>query len=75
MSAAEDLGDYFRVPADMRDLNYDKFVVQGEERISYASDYNSHNATQLNIKDMKKLLMKISFMNDVLRGDFSNLEG
>ena len=75
MSAAEDLGGYFRVPADMRDLNYDKFVDQGEERISYASDYNSHNATQLNIKDMKKLLMKISFMNDVLRGDFSNLEG
>jgi len=74
MSAAEDMGNYYRVPADMRDLNYEKFVDKGEERISHSNDYNSHNTTRLDIKNMKKLLMKISFMKDVINGDFKNLE-
>jgi UDP-glucose 4-epimerase len=59
MVCSEDLGDYFRVPPDLRDLNYSKFIDAGEEKISYAEDYNSHNTTRLEISGMKKLLMKL----------------
>jgi UDP-glucose 4-epimerase len=58
MTSAEDMGNYYRIPADLRDLNYSKFVEKGEEKISQAKDYNSHNTTQLNVKEMKKLLEK-----------------
>ena len=47
MACAEDMGDYFRVPPDLRDLNYSKFVEQGEEKISHTEDYNSHNTQRL----------------------------
>lgn len=50
MAAAEDLGDYYRVPPDLRDLNYSKFVEQGELKISEAVDYNSHNTRRLDIE-------------------------
>jgi UDP-N-acetylglucosamine 4,6-dehydratase/5-epimerase len=59
MVCCEDLGDYFRVPPDLRDLNYSKFIDSGEEKISYAEDYNSHNTTRLEISGMKKLLIKL----------------
>jgi UDP-N-acetylglucosamine 4,6-dehydratase len=59
MVAAGDLGGYFRVPPDLRDLNYDKYVEQGEPRISEAEDYNSHNTTRLDTSGMKSLLMKL----------------
>ena len=52
MAAAEDLGDYFRVPPDLRDLNYGKFVEEGEPGISMAQDYNSHNTTRLDVDGM-----------------------
>lgn len=58
--AAIDLGDYFRVPPDLRDLNYGKFVDQGETVISDAEDYNSHNTKRLNVSEMIQLLNKIS---------------
>ena len=69
MVAAEDLGDYFRVPPDLRDLNYGKYVEQGEVRISEAVDYNSHNTTRLDIKGMQNLLMKLRFMQATVRGE------
>ena len=74
MATAEDLGQYYRVPADMRDLNYEKYVDKGEKRISVSEDYNSHNTIRLDTEGMKKLLMKNSFMNTVLNGDLENLQ-
>lgn len=69
MAAAEDLGQYYRVPPDLRDLNYGKFVEQGEVRISQAEDYNSHNTTRLDVKGMQDLLMKLRFMQATVRGE------
>ena len=69
MAAAEDLGGYYRVPPDLRDLNYGKFVEHGEIRISQATEYNSHNTTRLEIVDMQALLMKLRFMQATLRGE------
>jgi UDP-N-acetylglucosamine 4,6-dehydratase/5-epimerase len=68
MASAEDLGDYFRVPPDLRDLNYSKFVEQGERRISDAIDYNSHNAERLNLAGMKQLLVRLPFVRDAMSG-------
>jgi UDP-N-acetylglucosamine 4,6-dehydratase len=73
-AAAEDLGDYFRIPPDLRDLNYGKFVEQGETRISAAEDYNSHNTRRLDIKDMKTLLSRLDFMQAIARGEFDQPE-
>lgn len=66
--AAEDLGGYYRVPPDLRDLNYGKFVEQGELRISSAEDYNSHNTERLDVDGMKKLLMRLRFMQAIVQG-------
>ena len=70
MVAAQDLGDYYRVPPDLRDLNYGKFVEQGEKRISEAVDYNSHNTLRLDVEGMKALLMKLPFIQALVRGDY-----
>jgi UDP-glucose 4-epimerase len=69
MASAEDLGDYFRIPPDLRDLNYGKFVEQGELKISGAEDYNSHNTTRLDVEGMKQLLQKLSFVRAIQRGE------
>ncbi|VVO22024.1 polysaccharide biosynthesis protein [Pseudomonas fluorescens] len=69
MACAEDMGDYFRVPPDLRDLNYSKFVEQGEEKISTMEDYNSHNTERLDVEGMKKLLLKLDFMRAIQRGE------
>ena len=69
MVIAEDLGDYYRVPPDLRDLNYGKFVEQGEVKISEAVDYNSHNTTRLDLNGMKALLMRLPFIQAVSRGE------
>jgi UDP-N-acetylglucosamine 4,6-dehydratase len=69
MVAAEDLGGYYRVPPDLRDLNYGKFVEQGETKISEATDYNSHNTERLDIPGMQALLMKLRFMQAIARGE------
>jgi UDP-glucose 4-epimerase len=69
MVAAEDLGGYYRVPPDLRDLNYGKFVEQGEPKISEATDYNSHNTDRLDIAGMQALLMKLRFMQAIARGE------
>jgi UDP-N-acetylglucosamine 4,6-dehydratase len=65
MACAEDLGNYFRVPPDLRDLNYSKFVEQGEMKISRTEDYNSHNTEQLGLVSMKKMLMKLEFIRSL----------
>ena len=70
MVAAEDLGGYYRVPPDLRDLNYGKFVEQGEVRISDAEDYNSHNTERLDVNGMKALLMKLGFMKALVEGRY-----
>ncbi len=69
MACAEDMGAYFRVPPDLRDLNYSKFVEQGEEKISNMEDYNSHNTERLDVEGMKKLLLKLDFMHAIQRGE------
>ena len=69
MVAAEDLGGYYRVPPDLRDLNYGKFVEHGEIKISEATDYNSHNTQRLDVAGMQALLMKLSFMQAIARGE------
>ena len=69
MACAEDKGDYYRIPPDLRDLNYSKFVEQGEEKISRTEDYNSHNTEQLDVAGMQRLLLKLEFMQAIQRGE------
>jgi UDP-N-acetylglucosamine 4,6-dehydratase/5-epimerase len=69
MSSAVDLEGYYRIPPDMRDLNYAKYFVEGEQSISEAIDYNSHNTTRLDIEATKSLLMTLPFMQAAARGD------
>ena len=75
---AQDLGDYFRVTPDGRDLNYAKFFDKGESRITralHSEDYNSHNTMRLDVDGMKKLLLRLEFMQKVARGEPAVLEG
>lgn len=74
MVAAQDLGGYYRLPPDLRDLNYGKFVDQGETRISEAVEYTSHNTTRLDVQGMQALLMKLRFMQAISRGDYVESE-
>lgn len=74
MAAATDLGGYFRVPPDGRDLNYEKFVDRGEARISGSEDYNSHNTTRLDVAATKALLMKLEFVQRIVRGEAATVE-
>ena len=68
MSGAEDLGGYYRILPDTRDLNYAKYFVEGEEEISEARDYNSHNTPRLDLVQTKDLLMTLPFLQDAVRG-------
>jgi UDP-glucose 4-epimerase len=72
--AAQDLGGYYRIPPDLRDLNYGKFVEQGEVQISEAVDYNSHNTARLDVEGMKDLLLKLPFMQAIARGELAQAE-
>ncbi|WP_460456605.1 polysaccharide biosynthesis protein [Arenimonas alkanexedens] len=65
---AQDLEGYFRIPPDLRDLNYGKYVDQGETGISRSQDYNSHNTQQLDVEGMKALLLKLQFIRDLVAG-------
>ncbi len=62
MAKAEDMGNYFRIPCDVRDLNYDKFFIEGNEKFSKAEDYDSHNTERLDVEQMKELLKKLNFV-------------
>lgn len=64
MAKSEDMGDYYRIPADNRDLNYDKYFIEGQEEIATIEDYHSHNTKQLNVEEMKELLLKLEIVND-----------
>ena len=66
MSKSIDMGKYFRIPCDERDLNYDKYFASGEEEVSKLEDYNSHNTYRLNISEMKEVLLKLdTIKNDI----------
>jgi UDP-N-acetylglucosamine 4,6-dehydratase len=68
MAKAIDEGNYFRIPADTRDLNYNKFFIEGESRVALAEEYTSHNTQRLNMEEIKKLLLKLhSIREDVLK--------
>jgi len=67
MARAEDLGGYYRIPADSRDLNYDKYFVEGETQISQIDDYTSHNTVRLDVEQIKALLMKLPEVREVVR--------
>jgi len=66
---AEDLGGYYRVPADTRDLNYAKFFVEGDEELSQDEDYTSENTERLDVDGMVEMLMKLQFIQDALASD------
>ncbi len=63
---ADDMGDYYRVPMDDRDLNYNKFFVEGEKRVSNLDDYTSHNTQRLNVEQVKDLLVDLPFIKEQL---------
>ena len=66
MARAEDMGNYFRIPCDTRDLNYDKYFKDGQEKVSLIEDYHSHNTTRLSVEEMKSLLLKLEeIQNDI----------
>jgi UDP-N-acetylglucosamine 4,6-dehydratase len=69
MVAAEDLGGYYRVPPDLRDLNYGKYVEEGQLSVSAAVDYNSHNTTRLDVEGMQALLLKLRFIQAAVGGN------
>lgn len=78
MAYARDIGNYFCVPPDARDLNYAKFVDQGELRVTqstHGEDYNSHNTTRLDVSGMKALLRKLDAMNRVITREAPSFEG
>ena len=64
MVKAEDMGDYFRIPADTRDLNYDLYFSDGEKKLTNANEYHSHNTEQMDIEATKKLLLKLEFISN-----------
>jgi len=66
MAKAIDIGNYYRIPCDTRDLNYEKFFVEGDEEVSRVEDYHSHNTTRLNVEGMKQLLLKLRFVREDL---------
>ena len=74
MVAADDLGEYYCVPPDLRDLNYEKFMDQGEVKITISEDYNSHNTNRLDVSSMKELLLKLEFMQKIIRGEYADPE-
>jgi UDP-N-acetylglucosamine 4,6-dehydratase len=77
MATVQDLGDYYRVPADGRDLNYAKYVDQGEQKLTqtaHGEDYNSHNTQRLDVLGMKQLLLKLDFMQKIARGEHAVAE-
>jgi UDP-glucose 4-epimerase len=69
MAKVIDLGNYYRVPADIRDLNYDNYFTMGEEKVSKIEEYNSHNTNRLNIEDIKLLLLKLPIIRKDILGE------
>lgn len=68
MVKAEDLDEYYRIPADNRDLNYERYFSEGEEDVAKVEDYHSHNTHRLDVEGTKKLLLKLEFIRDDVQG-------
>ncbi|MBW0434146.1 polysaccharide biosynthesis protein [Leptospira yasudae] len=66
MAKAEDMGRYYRIPADNRDLNYNKYFVEGEQKVSQLDDYTSHNTKRLTVPQVKELLLKLDYIREQL---------
>ena len=66
MANSEDMGNYFRIPCDERDLNYDKYFIEGSQLISKSKDYHSHNTARLDVEGMKEQLMRLRFIQEDL---------
>ena len=66
MAKAQDMGNYFRIPADNRDLNYDKYFVDGNEKLSTMEEYNSHNTDRLSVEAIKDKLLSLDFIRQEL---------
>ena len=66
MAKAEDMGDYYRIPADNRDLNYAQYFSEGEEKVAHLDDYTSHNTNRLAVEQIKKLLLKLDYIKEEL---------
>ncbi|PMP20148.1 UDP-glucose 4-epimerase [Vibrio splendidus] len=75
MFVAQDQGDFYRVPADNRDLNYAKYFEEGEKDLSKIEDYNSHNTERLDVEGMKQLLRKLDFIREIEAGNLIVPEG
>jgi UDP-N-acetylglucosamine 4,6-dehydratase len=75
MFVAQDQGDYYRIPADNRDLNYAQYTEEGEKDLSAIEDYNSHNTQRLDVEGMKELLRKLDFMREIETGNIFVPEG
>jgi UDP-N-acetylglucosamine 4,6-dehydratase len=69
MARAEDLQRYYRIPADDRDLNYNKYFVEGEQSISRMDDYTSDNTELLDVEGVKKALLKLRYIQDELKAE------
>lgn len=67
MAKSEDMGDYYRIPVDARDLNYDKYFIKGEEKVSNFEDYHSHNTRRLDFDEMKAMLLKLDMIQNELK--------
>jgi UDP-glucose 4-epimerase len=63
---ARDMGGFYRVPADKRDLNYDKYFIEGDQKLSFEDEYNSHNTERLNIEQIKEKLMQLDYIREQL---------
>jgi UDP-glucose 4-epimerase len=66
MAKAEDMGRYYRIPADNRDLNYEKYFVEGETHITEVDDYTSHNTQRLSVEEVKTLLLNLDYIQETL---------
>ena len=67
MAKAEDMGRYYRIPADNRDLNYDKYIIEGSPEANAIDDYTSHNTKRLNVDEIKQLLLTLDYVQDELK--------
>jgi len=74
MSCADDLGKYYRIPPDLRDLNYAKFISSGEKKITKSVEYNSDNTTQLDVESLKKLLNKLTLIQNATKGEMVGID-
>ena len=66
MAKAQDMGRYYRIPADNRDLNYDKYILEGQPEANSIDDYTSHNTNQLSIAEIKELLLTLNYVQSEL---------